>query len=309
MTLKHKGQTLKAKRKYEGDAYYKAAVLADKLKLDYTIIIEIYEESAECYLKIHDNRAFSCYQSAIDGYINKTIELCVVYGYKCERESHERKKSLEFYDRADELRHQNHISHSCVITKFEARKYEQNLSKAQEDLSKHFNRSTVQVENEYKALKEKADLLKRTNKYRGRAYYKIAEYAATYQKEHTDVIAWYEQSAECYLQIKDSRAFSCYQAEKIHKAIEYCVLNGYKCQTELGEKKKSSELYNKADKLRLKHNIPHTCVMTEFDPKQTDNTTQEAYICILKIILAVCKNCIDAFEKQDRYILDQTSQT
>ncbi|KII75154.1 hypothetical protein RF11_10448 [Thelohanellus kitauei] len=112
-------------------------------------------------------------------------------------------------------------------------------------------------------------LLHCTLRQAGLAYFKAADFAATYKKEYTEIIDNFERSARCFLKIKNIRAFSCIDniiaIYQNNKAIERCVVYGYKCEINFTDGKKSSELYHKADELRLKHNIAHTCSRTKFD--------------------------------------------
>ncbi|KII68651.1 hypothetical protein RF11_14587 [Thelohanellus kitauei] len=133
------------------------------------------------------------------------------------------------------------------------------------DVEEPYYRSVNTVETEYKNLKEKGNMLKRIKKFRGIAYFEAAEFAALHKKEYTEIVEQYEESAECFLQVKDIRTIICYDNENINKAIERCVVYGYKCESIFGDKNKSSELYQTADELRLKHNIPHICARTRFD--------------------------------------------
>ncbi|KII72885.1 hypothetical protein RF11_12352 [Thelohanellus kitauei] len=94
---------------------------------------------------------------------------------------------------------------------------------------------------------------------------------------------------------------------------------GYKYQSEIGDEKSRDSLYQRADELRLLHNISHTCIMTTFDANKYNGNLHKAHEDKEKFIPkqknargefvtspALCRHCVDAFEKLSEYILNHS---
>ncbi|KII73022.1 hypothetical protein RF11_13581 [Thelohanellus kitauei] len=129
------------KIKHAVKAYILAAKFADEHELEHFKVIGGYEESAKLIIKSKPDLALACYQKAIsvyikNGFIFNAIECCFQYGYKIAKETWNSKRSKKLYNRGDELRAKNQISHSCVLTNFNKHQYGDDLYKVLEDLEK-----------------------------------------------------------------------------------------------------------------------------------------------------------------------------
>ncbi|KII62570.1 hypothetical protein RF11_05200 [Thelohanellus kitauei] len=159
----------------------------------------------------------------------------------------------------------------------------------------------------------------------GNAYIKAAEFADAQNLEFEKIIGRYQDAANCFLRIKDNSAFTIYmnaldvylKKGYIDQAIERCVRWGYKCEKELGDPEKAEEFYKKAEELRGQQNQSHTCVITDFEAiKYKDNLEKawevyekfdekvEESPSVTKTRTSVCRNCIDAYEKLTKHVLD-----
>ncbi|KII74690.1 hypothetical protein RF11_11388 [Thelohanellus kitauei] len=124
-----------------GKAYYDAARFAEIQLKDFEFAFSLYEQSECCYHRINPQGVMNCYWSIIDVFvkqwkINRAIEYCFVYGYKCLTEFYDIDKRDEFYNRGDELRVKHKISHVCVMTIFDPIEYENNIDQALVDYEK-----------------------------------------------------------------------------------------------------------------------------------------------------------------------------
>ncbi|KII68596.1 hypothetical protein RF11_08078 [Thelohanellus kitauei] len=108
--------------------FAKVAELANLLRFNYTWVIKRYEEAAGCFLEINDSRAFSSYLNAIKvilekGNIEKGVQSCVQYGYKCQQKLCDAQHAVKLYGKADELSDKHNLSHTCVMNHFDRNKY------------------------------------------------------------------------------------------------------------------------------------------------------------------------------------------
>ncbi|KII69283.1 hypothetical protein RF11_04061 [Thelohanellus kitauei] len=122
-------------------AFYEAAEIGKIYKLESEIVIQTYQRSADCFLKINDNRALLCFENAIDvfyenGSTQETIQLCFQNGYKCEEVLEDKTLSHKLYDRADELRRKHGYKHTCQLIEFRPEKYINNLRYLNVDIKK-----------------------------------------------------------------------------------------------------------------------------------------------------------------------------
>ncbi|KII69801.1 hypothetical protein RF11_05904 [Thelohanellus kitauei] len=122
-----------------GKLYSEAARLQEiNLRL-YKESLNNYEKAARCYRKANYRKAaIDCYRKIIDvllkdNKIDRAIQRCFKYGYKCKELFCNMEKMEEFYKRGKELRLRHKISHTCSITTFDEYKYQYNLPKAKED--------------------------------------------------------------------------------------------------------------------------------------------------------------------------------
>ncbi|KII73563.1 hypothetical protein RF11_14537 [Thelohanellus kitauei] len=130
-------------------------------------------------------------------------------------------------------------------------------------------------ENNYYYIVEKGWDLERSEKFEeaANAYIKAAELAHSSLWDYSNVVPRYEEAAQCFLQIKDIRAITCsldavnvyVENGDIERGIEFSMKWGYKCLQELGSSAKPDVLYQKADQLRYKNVLNHSCVITQFD--------------------------------------------
>ncbi|KII67256.1 hypothetical protein RF11_11614 [Thelohanellus kitauei] len=123
------------------EAYLQAAIFAETNELEYRKIIVGYEQAGEMMSIVDASQAIVCIQSAIDicvkhGDINVAIQKCMEYGYKIFKSTKDKQKRDEFWDQGKRLRVEHKIPHSCVITKFEERKYYFDCQKVKEDIRK-----------------------------------------------------------------------------------------------------------------------------------------------------------------------------
>ncbi|KII69816.1 hypothetical protein RF11_05920 [Thelohanellus kitauei] len=118
----------------------------------------------------------------------------------------------------------------------------------------------------------------------GNAYFVAAKLADSYTDEFEEAFKRYNQAAKCFSKIKSNHIIVCYiyavnvylKNGEINRAIQFCVLYGYKCNIDLGDTSKSDVFYNKADELRYSHQLSHTCVMTKWEPSPSTMTFAHA---------------------------------
>ncbi|KII65392.1 hypothetical protein RF11_03494 [Thelohanellus kitauei] len=102
---------------------FEAADLASSCRFQYIYVVSRYEDAATCFLKLKDNRALTCIRKATDVYvenrhIEQGIEFIIRWGYKCGQKLGDTNKADELYQKADELRSEYKLPHTCVITEF-----------------------------------------------------------------------------------------------------------------------------------------------------------------------------------------------
>ncbi|KII70603.1 hypothetical protein RF11_16135 [Thelohanellus kitauei] len=120
-------------------AYSKYAYLAHLRGFKSKYVNQAYEIAAGCFLEINDSRALSRYLDAVNvfleyGIIEKAIQCCVQYGYKCQQKLSDPQHPEKLYRKAEELRDQHKLSHSCVIQQFDETKYAADLYKVLNEL-------------------------------------------------------------------------------------------------------------------------------------------------------------------------------
>ncbi|KII66366.1 hypothetical protein RF11_13600 [Thelohanellus kitauei] len=150
-----------------------------------------------------------------------------------------------------------------------------NFSDSSDQIENMVETTFRRMQNEYQSLLKTAIAHKDAQRYEkaGEVFAKAAKLLYSHQMDYTKVIKRYNDAAECFLRIKDGRAFNCYLSAididvnkgVIEKAIENCFISGYKCDLELGDKYKAEELYKKGEELRHEHKLSHSCVITRFD--------------------------------------------
>ncbi|KII64037.1 hypothetical protein RF11_14664 [Thelohanellus kitauei] len=99
-------------------------------------------------------------------------------------------------------------------------------------------------------------------------------------------ITTYELSERSFVEIKSTKAYSCYQKiidvylkyDEINKAIQRCVVYGHECEKEFNDTKKRDEFYDQADDLRRLNKISHICVIKKFQPSKYEKDIQKAII-------------------------------
>ncbi|KII71482.1 hypothetical protein RF11_11451 [Thelohanellus kitauei] len=107
--------------------------------------------------------------------------------------------------------------------------------------------------------------------------------AATFKYKYDEIRA-FNESAECFVKKKSEKAYLsfrkvielCLEMEHYTKIIELCPKYGYFCEKAFNDTSKSEEYYNQADELRCRYNLPHTCVITSFDPNEYEKRVHEA---------------------------------
>ncbi|KII64168.1 hypothetical protein RF11_03223 [Thelohanellus kitauei] len=100
--------------------------------------------------------------------------------------------------------------------------------------------------------------------------------AASHEALNNLALPRYEKAAHLFLSIRSKRTYTCYQKMidlyvkkgEINKAIQHWFVYGYKIQTKFRDMEKSAEFYDKGDELRQQHDLPHTCVITTYEPKK-----------------------------------------
>ncbi|KII72541.1 hypothetical protein RF11_04356 [Thelohanellus kitauei] len=125
------GVVLKAAKEHQkgqrfeeaANAFLKAAELAYSCCIEYTDVVSSYKEATKCFIRLKDDRAFTTIMKAAGvyvetRYVERGIEFILENGYKCCQEFGDMNKADELYQKADELRSQYKLSHTCVITEF-----------------------------------------------------------------------------------------------------------------------------------------------------------------------------------------------
>ncbi|KII72536.1 hypothetical protein RF11_04351 [Thelohanellus kitauei] len=103
--------------------------------MEYNEAVSSYEEAATCFLKLRDDRALTWFMRAAavcveNGKIERGIELLMRWGYKCAQELGDTNKADELWQKADELRSEYKLSHTCVITEFVESEFKGDVNKA-----------------------------------------------------------------------------------------------------------------------------------------------------------------------------------
>ncbi|KII71004.1 hypothetical protein RF11_13156 [Thelohanellus kitauei] len=187
------------------------------------------------------------------------------------------------------------------------------------------SKSYIDVGSIYVNLMHIAEIMKTLNEWEeaGDAYFSAAVTVDRHKIPYISGIKTYELSIECFLRIRSTKAYRSFQKvidnylqeNKILEAIQHCIDYGYLCKKVFEDRYKSEEFYQKADELRIHHNIPHTCAITEFDRnkrKVLDNAlddwqnffvNEQHGACTERAIKSVCGKCVEAFENLNAFII------
>ncbi|KII70403.1 hypothetical protein RF11_00188 [Thelohanellus kitauei] len=192
------------------------------------------------------------------------------------------------------------------------------------DVGSESKKTIEEVNVEYFAIREKGFALEDDGKFKEAAetYYDAAKFADSHKMGLETVIGRFEESAEMFHKIGSTRAFQCYQdaidsaiKEVIVCFVRICMEKGYKYEREFNDKNSSDLLYKMAEDLRHKYDIPHTCVLTEFDEdkynaKEANDLLEEFYSKVYQntstkyLHASLCRHCIDAFTKVSKFVDD-----
>ncbi|KII71696.1 hypothetical protein RF11_01593 [Thelohanellus kitauei] len=124
-SLNKKAEEYESSENFEAaKTYIKSAELADSHRMIYFTIAAAYERAANCFLRIHNSR----------GELYDSIELCLTWGYRCDKELGGTHNAEALYELADTLRAENKISHSCPLMEFVESKYGGNILQVGKEL-------------------------------------------------------------------------------------------------------------------------------------------------------------------------------
>ncbi|KII64024.1 hypothetical protein RF11_14648 [Thelohanellus kitauei] len=123
-------QKCKKDRKWEGtvivtseagNAYFEAAKVAENELVEHGVFSRNYRSSAICYHISRSKRAYEACHKTIEAHlkdeaINDAIHMSVMSGYQYETDCEDFLISNEFYNKAEDLRVNYNLKHSCELT-------------------------------------------------------------------------------------------------------------------------------------------------------------------------------------------------
>ncbi|KII64303.1 hypothetical protein RF11_08158 [Thelohanellus kitauei] len=135
-----------------------------------------------------------------------------------------------------------------------------------------FNRSKAEDEENYDQLIKEACIEGLPIDTTAETYLKAARIADSQGLSIGNIIKGYQNSAEIFLSMDDSRALQCFleaiqiyvKHGEIKLAIQNCFQYGYEIEKRPSLIQQSEELYTLGDKLRVQHTIFHSCSVRPF---------------------------------------------
>ncbi|KII72747.1 hypothetical protein RF11_15225 [Thelohanellus kitauei] len=161
--------------------------------------------------------------------------------------------------------------------------------------------TSVSMEDNYDEVFKTACKIRREERFEaGSAFIKAAELAHSSSLEYKKVVGRYEDAADCFLQITDDRALTCYMIaadifvknEMIEQGIECFVRWGYESGQKLGDMNRAERFFQNADDLRSEHKLSHTCVITEFEKSDLGSDDVQALEKAEEILEQLCADIV-----------------
>ncbi|KII72773.1 hypothetical protein RF11_11700 [Thelohanellus kitauei] len=142
-----------------GEAFFKAAEVAEIKLEDFNGAQTCYSTSADCYRKILSQSAYESYRKCVEVYLKQrgiqtAIHRSVECGYIIEKEFGDVVKCTEFYDWADDLRSRSFEEHVCTLTP----EYMENFCKQVWDRISKYNVSCGNIFKIYSII-DKAEII------------------------------------------------------------------------------------------------------------------------------------------------------
>ncbi|KII72049.1 hypothetical protein RF11_05939 [Thelohanellus kitauei] len=121
-----------------GEVYFEVGTFAETHNMGYGETLRRYQQSANCFVKNNSKKAYASFQKVVDVYkkyndIRLAIEHCVEYGYKCGTKFKDLYQRDVFFEQADKMQLEHHISHTCVMRQMDYSKYANDFDIARAD--------------------------------------------------------------------------------------------------------------------------------------------------------------------------------